>query len=73
MPTNPNTEPITDQPGKSSYWRGEVNVAHSTLETVVNFMYTGMCHFKQDTVIDIIQAAAEFGMERLRSKVYFSL
>jgi len=58
-------QPCLDRPGS---YAGEVNVAWSTLETVVNFMYTGMCDFKQDTVIDIIQAAAEFGMERLRSK-----
>ena len=59
-------KPCSSKPGT---YRGDVNVAWTTLETVVNFMYTGMCDFKQDTVIDIIQAAAEFGMERLRSKV----
>jgi len=58
---------VTSPTNKSEFC-AELDITYPTLEGLLNFMYTGKCEFKQENIIDMIQAASEFGMERLRSK-----
>lgn len=49
-------------------WDAKLDVTYDTLEALIKYMYTGVTDFRQDTVINIIQAAAQYKMERLCMK-----
>merc|ERR1712227_337682 len=46
----------------------EIELKYETLDALLTFMYTGDCEFSQNNVIDIVSAAGQFSMERLRTK-----